>query len=63
MPLRRLNCGGRRQKNDLTPLAGLPLDYLCVNHTQVSDHTPLKGVRLTKLECQFTLVSDLSSPA
>jgi PAS domain S-box-containing protein len=60
MPLKWLNCGGRGQKLDLTPLARLPLEFLCINLTQVSDLTPLKDVPLTTLQCSNTPVSDLT---
>jgi formylglycine-generating enzyme required for sulfatase activity len=60
MPLRWLNCGGGGQKLDLAELAGLPLDFLCVNHTQVSDLGPLRDVPLTRLLCSNTRVTDLA---
>jgi hypothetical protein len=38
----------------------LPLDFLCLNHTQVSDLGPLKDVPLTTLLCSNTQVTDLT---
>ena len=60
MPLKLLNCGGRGQKLDLSQLAGLPLEFLCVNYTQVTDIAPLRGMKLTTLMIRSTRVSDLS---
>ena len=44
MPLKILNIGGRKTRFDLAQLAGLPLEFLCVNFAQVSDLAPLKGL-------------------
>ncbi|MCC6512021.1 MAG: SUMF1/EgtB/PvdO family nonheme iron enzyme [Pirellulaceae bacterium] len=60
MPIERLNIGGNGQPIDLAPLAGAPLDFLCVNVSQVSDLSPLKGMPLRSLYCSNTLVADLS---
>jgi len=60
MKLKSLNIGGGMQKLDLTPLAELPLDFLCINFSRVTDLTPLKKVPLTTLLCANTPVSDLT---
>ncbi len=60
MPLVELNIGGNGRVIDLTPLVGAPLEFLCVNSTQVSDLSPLKGMPLIVLLCENTLVSDIS---
>jgi hypothetical protein len=60
MPLKWLNCGGNNQMRDLTPLAGTPLEFLCVNLTSVSDLGALKSMPLKQLLCSNSRVADLS---
>jgi hypothetical protein len=48
------------KKIDLTQLAGLPLEFLCVNFTQVSDLGPLKKLPLKNLEFTNTEVTDVT---
>jgi hypothetical protein len=60
MPLQSLNVGGGTQKIDLAPIADLPLDFLCINHTLITDLAPIKKMPLTALLCANTPVADLS---
>lgn len=60
MPLTQLNIGGNGREMDLTPLAGAPLEFICLNSSNVSDLSPLKGMPLRVLLSENTLVSDLS---
>ncbi|WP_020473553.1 protein kinase domain-containing protein [Zavarzinella formosa] len=60
MPLKMLNGGGGNQMLDLMPLAGLPLEYLCVNYTKASDLAPLRGIPLRWVEFTNTNVTDVS---
>ncbi len=60
LPLQQLNIGGYNQAMDLGPLAGAPLEFLCLNMSKVSDLSPLKGMPLKHLLCSNTPVSDLS---
>jgi Leucine-rich repeat (LRR) protein len=61
--LRRLTCFGilddKAKLSDLSALAGMKLEQLVCNHTQVKDLSPLEGMPLTKLSCPFTPVTDL----
>jgi hypothetical protein len=62
--LRSLECAGHApflaKLSDLTPLRGLRLEKLDVNHSLVTDLGPLQGMPLTKLHCGWTGVADLS---
>ncbi|HEX4132962.1 MAG TPA: SUMF1/EgtB/PvdO family nonheme iron enzyme [Pirellulales bacterium] len=65
--LRKLGCsGGNVDDNitgsfsDLSPLQGMPLNFLYCGRSKVSDLSPLKGMPLIELNCNFTLISDLS---
>ncbi len=60
MPLTQMNIGGNGLEIDLSPLAGAPLRFLCINITKISDISPLKGAPLKTFFCENTLVSDLS---
>ena len=60
MPLKDLNCGGTYGKLDLTPLRGMPLNFLCVNFRQIDDLTPLVGIPLEDVLLESTTVKDLS---
>ncbi|MDB5389436.1 MAG: hypothetical protein JWM11_5082, partial [Planctomycetaceae bacterium] len=46
--------------SDLSPLNGMSLTALNINHTHVADLSPLSGMKLTWLGCQNTNVADLS---
>lgn len=50
---------GRSNLFDLSPLKGLKLTALGINHTRVSTLEPLRGMPLTHLYCSSTSVSDL----
>lgn len=60
MSLKWLNCGGGQQVLDLTPLADLPLDFLCINYSLTSNLKPLQRVPLTTFMCSNTHVSNLT---
>lgn len=60
LPLEQLNIGGNGKPMNLAPLAGAPLDFLCLNISQVADLSPLKGISLSRLYINDTLVADLS---
>ncbi len=59
-----LDCSGsglnKGQLSDLSPLKGMPLQYLRFAYTRVSDLSPLQGMRLWLLVCDGTQVTDLS---
>jgi len=60
MPLSWLNCGGCGV-NSLEPLAGMKLEFLCMNHCiPVADLAPLSGMPLHTLMLDNTDVSDLT---
>ena len=60
MPLRELNLGGNRQLADISPLAGSPIEFLCINLTRVSDLSPLRGAPIKRLYCSNTLIGDVA---
>ncbi len=55
-----LNVGGSGKSIDLAPLKEVPLEFLCVNGTQVSDLRPLRDLPLRELLIERTKVQDLS---
>jgi hypothetical protein len=59
MPLRVLRADWT-EVDDLSALAGLPLDELGIDGCPVSDLGPLRGAPLRSLNCSGTNVSDLS---
>lgn len=46
--------------DDISPLKGLPLEQLTLNHTNVSDLSPIAGMPLKQLNLQKTPVVDIS---
>ncbi|HEX4130053.1 MAG TPA: protein kinase [Pirellulales bacterium] len=64
--LKSLNCSGSGglmyycALADISPLAGMKLERLEFNDTQVADLTPLRGMPLVRLSCFHSKVSDLS---
>ncbi len=52
--------GSREPGADLSPLKGMPLDYLQIPDTQVSDLSPLEGMPLKVLNITGTKVTELS---
>ena len=52
--------GYRKGISDLTPLRGMPLELLSVEHTSVVDLGPLRGMPLKELDLSRTKVNDLS---
>ena len=45
--------------SDLTPLQGLPLNWLWCHNNPIKDLSPLRGMPLTVLSCNSTQVADL----
>jgi serine/threonine protein kinase len=60
MPLTGLGFARNLMVKDLTPLEGMPLEFLDCSHTRVDDLSPLKGLKLKRLWCDQTRVSDLT---
>jgi Leucine-rich repeat (LRR) protein len=61
--LKCLDCsskGGTSKFSDLSPVRGIPLNYLCFQRSSVVDLSPLAGMPLTTLRCDVTGVADLS---
>jgi len=46
--------------HDLSPLEGMPLNWLALDNTKVRDLRPLKGMPLTELKFNHTKVSDIT---
>ncbi len=60
LPLRKLDLGFCTNVDDISPLAGMPLNTLILEGTSVADLSPLKGMQLKVLYLQDTPVTDLS---
>jgi len=60
LPLRKLDLGFCRDIEDISVLAGMPLNTLILEGTSVADLTPLRGMQLKVLYLQDTPVTDLS---
>src|SRR5262249_21821006 len=60
MTLKTLRIGRCLNVEDLSPLAGMPLEDLNLVATHVADLSPLKGAPLRILYMSASLVSDLS---
>jgi serine/threonine protein kinase/Leucine-rich repeat (LRR) protein len=59
MPLISLNCSNCMAIQDVTPLKGMPINYLILRDTGVQDLTPLKGMPLTELWVSGRPIKDL----
>jgi serine/threonine protein kinase len=60
MALRSLSAGSAKGVNDLSPLAGMPLEVLELGESGVHDLAPLAGMPLRELDLNKTKVVDLS---
>ncbi len=60
LPLRKLDLGFCRSIDDISVLAGMPLNTLILEGTSVADLSPIQGMPLKMLYLQDTPVADLS---
>jgi len=59
-PLRRLQAEHCAKVDDLTPLTGMPLEWLSIAATAVADLRPLRGMPLAQLNCDSTPITSLA---
>ena len=60
-PLKWLNLEGSRIYNNLAPLKGAPLQFLCINDTKINDISALAGAPLVTNLMDKTQVRDISA--